>query len=272
VVNQPLISVIIPTFERPGMLKEALESVLAQSFTDWECLVVDDASQQPPVLPADERLRLIQRSHNGGCAAARNTGLSAARGRYVAFLDDDDVYLPDRLADVAGALAANESVVLCQRIGFDGSRGGNRTLVGSVYDVILDGLTPHLGQIVVERAIAPEFDTGFPAVEDVDWWLRLAQRTPISTVESVGLRYRQHDDPRSGHGTKARIDGSLRLLEKHADYFVAHRRAHAFRWKRIALLRLKLGDRSGARGAFLRSLRIQPEYRTVGHIIRTYLA
>src|SRR6476661_8300940 len=94
----PMFSVIIPTYGRSSLLAEAVASVLAQSFSDFECIVVDDASPEAPTLPDDLRLRLIVREHNGGPPAARNTGIASATGAYVAFLDDDDVWRPDRLS------------------------------------------------------------------------------------------------------------------------------------------------------------------------------
>src|SRR5262249_19762355 len=99
----PAFSVVVPTHGRPAFLDAAIRSVLAQTFTDFERIVVDDARPEAPVRPDDERLRLIVRSDNGGPAAARNTGIDNAAGTYLAFLDDDDIWLPDRL------LAAHEA-------------------------------------------------------------------------------------------------------------------------------------------------------------------
>jgi glycosyltransferase involved in cell wall biosynthesis len=97
-VSIPEFSIIVPTFGRPAFLAEAVASVLAQTLADFECIVVDDAT--PGGLTAsvsDPRVRTIRRDSNGGPAAARNTGIEEARGRYLAFLDDDDVWQPGRL-------------------------------------------------------------------------------------------------------------------------------------------------------------------------------
>src|SRR6476661_2260120 len=99
----PTFTVIVPTYGRPEFLADALASIVAQSFADFECIVVDDASPEPASLPADSRLRVIRREFNGGPPAARNTGIEAARGRYVAFLDDDDVWTRRRLEDALEA-------------------------------------------------------------------------------------------------------------------------------------------------------------------------
>jgi len=92
----PLVSVIIPSYNRCQQLKEAIDSVLAQDFEDSELIVVDDGStDKTPDLLADydEKLTAIRRN-NGGVSAARNTGIAAASGELIAFLDSDDLWLP----------------------------------------------------------------------------------------------------------------------------------------------------------------------------------
>jgi glycosyltransferase involved in cell wall biosynthesis len=100
-VDAPRISVIIPAFNRAALIGGAINSVLQQTLEDWELIVVDDASVDdlPGALEkfTDDRIRLERHSSNRGVSAARNTGLAAARGRYVAFLDSDDHWLPTKL-------------------------------------------------------------------------------------------------------------------------------------------------------------------------------
>lgn len=101
----PVVSVITPAFNARRFIGETVESVLAQTFTDFEMLVVDDCSRDdtPEVVRelarADGRVRLIQHQANGGPATARNTALEHAAGRYVAFLDSDDLWLPGKLEE-----------------------------------------------------------------------------------------------------------------------------------------------------------------------------
>jgi glycosyltransferase involved in cell wall biosynthesis len=110
----PLVSVVVPCFNRASLIEGALRSVLDQSFTDWELIVVDDASRDNlaatlRAYTADPRIRCICHPVNRGVSAARNTGVAAARGRFVAFLDSDDAWLPGKLAQqVAAVMAAPE--------------------------------------------------------------------------------------------------------------------------------------------------------------------
>jgi glycosyltransferase involved in cell wall biosynthesis len=266
----PEFSVIVPTHDRQSLLGQAIASVLAQSHPDFECIVVDDASPVPVIVPDDPRIRLLRLERNAGCSAARNTGLRAARGRFVAFLDDDDTYAPERLEMVRDALV-RAPVVVCWRQRPDGSPRPEPPFEGDVSDMILNRMTPHLGQMTVAREVVPRFDERFAAVEDVDWMLRLARCAPFTTVPRLGCRVRLHDGPRLRHGTEARLAGSRQLLETHADYFAAHPVAAAFRWKRIGLMALEVGRPADARRAFWRSLRLHPEAATAVHLARQLL-
>jgi len=100
----PLVSIVVPCHNAAAFLAETLESVILQSFTDWECIVVDDASSDGSATllerfaARESRIRPIFQAINEGAAAARNVGLAAVRGSYLAFLDADDLWMPEKLA------------------------------------------------------------------------------------------------------------------------------------------------------------------------------
>ncbi|HVJ02719.1 MAG TPA: glycosyltransferase family 2 protein [Sphingomonas sp.] len=123
----PLFTVVIPTFNRRDAVVEAVRSALGQSVADIEVIVVDDGSTDgtPSAIAAigDERIHVIVQD-NAGAAAARNRGVAYARGRYVAFLDSDDRFLPDHLADLLPLLAQGDDVVAYCRVIVD--RGSGR--------------------------------------------------------------------------------------------------------------------------------------------------
>jgi len=103
----PLVSVIVPTFNRPDMLAIALKSILAQTFQDFEILVVNDAGEDVRAVVdgfASPKIRYLCHEANKGLAASRNTGIRAARGKYIAYLDDDDSFYPDHLETLVTAL------------------------------------------------------------------------------------------------------------------------------------------------------------------------
>ncbi len=127
----PLVSVVIPCFNRAHLIGDAVGSVLAQTLDDWELIVVDDASVDDLAArlrerSADPRIRLLRHEHNRGVSAARNTGVAAARGRFVAFLDSDDAWMPHKLErQLATALAtADPERALCVTLTRVDMRGG----------------------------------------------------------------------------------------------------------------------------------------------------
>jgi glycosyltransferase involved in cell wall biosynthesis len=112
---QPVFSVVIPLYNRADIVAKTIESVLDQDFSDFEILVVDDGSKDDPE-PAvaafgDSRIRFI-RQENAGGGAARNRGIEEARGRYIAFLDSDDQFLPGKLSIMAATLPADDGLTI----------------------------------------------------------------------------------------------------------------------------------------------------------------
>jgi glycosyltransferase involved in cell wall biosynthesis len=251
-------------------LAQAVASVVAQTRADWECVVVDDGSDTD-FTPPDPRVRLIRRDPAGGPAAARNTGIDAARGTVIAFLDDDDRFTPDRL-ELAATGLERADVALCWTRWIDDPPGtdGGRRLDGDVADHILDATTPHLGATAVRAGCLVRFDESYSAVEDVEWWLRMAAAATVATVPSVGCELRRHAGERvNGTDVAARIRASRQLLEDHETWFRTHPSARAFRLARMGVLALSLGDRRAARSAYVRSLGARPSGLAARGLVRS---
>jgi glycosyltransferase involved in cell wall biosynthesis len=270
-VTVPLFSVIIPTYRRSGLLKEAVSSVLAQTVEEFECIVVDDASPDVPDVPDDPRVRLIRQAANRGASVARNTGIAASRGRYVTFLDDDDLLEPNRL-EIAARGIGRAPVALCWGRFIDGPARPGRILEGDVRDVILDTFVPHVGGAAVSRDVIVSFDDEFRSGEDVEWWLRMSHAAPVTTEPDFGYLQRRHPGVRHMKGPPFRLKAHLEIISRYESYFADHPRAAAFRWKRIGLLALAAGEPAIARDAFVRSVRLAPAPATIGHLIRAIRA
>lgn len=267
----PEFSVIVPTHGRPGFLAEAITSVLDQTVDDFEIIVVDDASIEPATVPTDDpRVRLVRRQVNGGPSAARNTGVSAAAGRYLTFLDDDDLYEPNRLALARMGLRA-APVALCWMSEIGGQPA--RLVINSREMLLRLGVTPSLGRTAVRADVMLPFDESYWGAEDAEWWIRMIlSGVEVTTIPEVGYRVRRHDELRGRHGTLARIEATRRLMAEHPDYFEASPAAAAFRWKRIGLMEAKVGRRSSAIRAFARSMSKHPDPKLVGHAARALVA
>ena len=267
-MTRPTFSVIVTSYNRPALLREALASVLAQTHPDFECIVVDDASPTPPVLPSDPRVKLVSRACNGGPAASRNTGLDHATGQYVTFLDDDDLFVPERL-ELALEGLARAPIALCWSRFVDQSVRRKLMLRGNVHDIILNQGVPSLGATTLRAECTLRFDERFFALQDADWWLRISRDTPVWTMEHFGYLVRKHPGVRHRNDAPAKVRGSLLLLKKHAGYFTSHPRAAAEWWIRTGVLARRLGDYALARRALATAFRRRPTLRTLSRLIRS---
>ena len=269
--GDPLFSVIITAYGRPQLLREAVDSVLAQTVPDFECVVVDDGSPTPVEVHQDVRVRLVRRQ-NGGPAAARNTGLNAARGRHVTFLDDDDLFAPNRL-ELALEGLTRAPVATCWWRNLDEHPdvpSHPLILEGDVSDTILENeIPPFVAACAVERVIVPRFDERFRVSEDKEWWVRLSQTSPVATVPKIGFLHRRHQGPRLTDSIATRLGARLLLLEVHAEYFATRPRAAAHQWVEVGLLAQRLGHHDRARAALRRSFRLRPSMTTLLYLVRS---
>jgi hypothetical protein len=195
VPDHALISVVIPTHNRADLVRRAVRSVIAQSYSNWELLVIDDASNDdtPKVLSTftDSRIRVLRREQQGGASATRNTGLAEARGEFVAYLDDDNVMHPHWLKGVAWAFDHHPEalVIIGARIIDDElrnqglGRGGWPQLAppGFDRDSIARESVADLMQVAHRRELpGARFDEGIRIVEDWDLLARLTRdRDPL---------------------------------------------------------------------------------------------
>lgn len=273
-MSAPSFSVVIPTHGRPQYLDQTLRSVLDQTVDDLEVIVVDDASPEPTVVPTtDPRVRVVRRAENGGAAAARNTGISEARGRWVAFCDDDDLLTPDRLESCLPALQ-DAAVVLTWMARLDDPARrpmDRRDLRGSIHDEVLTHPVPHVGTTIVSRDAVVLFDPRFRVSEDVEWWVRQSAAVEVATVPEVTYLFREHGGERQTARIEDRYRCRLALLQTHHEYFRRRPRAAAYHWRRAGGLALELGDRRAARAAFTRALWLRPSVRDATHVARTFL-
>lgn len=233
----PTVTVVIPTYQRATVVSEAIESALAQSYQDLEVVVVDDGSTDgtEAALAAryggDRRVRVI-RKENGGTASARNLGLEAATGTYIALLDSDDLMLPEHLAALLPQLEADPAVDLA--IGdaaYEGEWSHGRK---SIFDrrgyrppLSLDDMCEGLWVLPsatlwrASRVKALRFDVELRWAEDTDLLFRFfAAGGKAVAVPRIVTRYRHQDGSRGAENkqaSSARIqEARLALQEQYA--------------------------------------------------------
>lgn len=193
----PLVSVVIPTYNRAPMIGQALESVLRQSYSNFELIVVDDGSTDETAVLLDHyqpALTVLSQPHRG-VAAARNAGTSASRGKYIAFLDSDDLWLPAKLAVQVEFLKCSTGVEICQtnEIWMRNGRRVNPKLKhrkpsGDVFRRSLDLCLISPSAVMMTRELFDRvggFDESFVVCEDYDLWLRIAVEHPVSLIEEA---------------------------------------------------------------------------------------
>jgi glycosyltransferase involved in cell wall biosynthesis len=279
----PTVSVVIPAYNRAATIRPAIESVLRQSWTDFELLVVDDGSTDGTLEAAaavkDCRLRLLANPRNLGAAAARNTGIRAARGRWIAFQDSDDEWLPLKLEKQMGRLlapgadhiAAYCGMVVLSPLERHGARAGRLRLkyLPPAAETRVEGdLLPMLAwrnlvstqTLVARRELierAGGFDESFTAIEDHEFILRLAQLGPIALVDEPLVLQRfspnslTRDMPRQ-------VAMQEKLVEKHRALLQNFPRALARQHYVVAGRHRQLGNLPEARRALARAWAIRP--------------
>jgi hypothetical protein len=201
------VTVLTATRNRRRYLSEAIATVREQSITDWEMIVIDDASTDdtPAFLQGlhDPRVSWLRAERQGGQSRAYNLGLAKARGRYVMFLDDDDLLRPDALERLSGALEAQPHAVsaagACRIFHDDGDSvrpyRPARAHTRIMWREFLFGWWSNSGQNLHRTAVVREvggFDPASGPVHDRKLWLQLARRGPICVLPSVTMEYRQH--------------------------------------------------------------------------------
>ena len=226
----PAVSVILPVFNGEKYIGRTIASVLAQTFADWELIVIDDGSTDntPQILASlsrDARLKLI-RQVNQGASAARNTGLAAAVGDYIAFLDADDLWRPIYLERMLASLWARPEAELAFA-GWQYINSDDELLPQTV--IPFDGNVERAQrELVWHNAILPSaavarrptllelggFDHTLKACEDWDMWLRLKLRGVFIAVPEILTLYRAHSESRTDDIQNIERE-QLRLNEKY---------------------------------------------------------
>lgn len=284
----PAVSVVLPAYNREGSIRLAIDSVLRQSFADFELIVVDDAStdgtRAAAEAVADPRVRVIAHPANRGASAARNTGVAAARAPFVAFQDSDDEWLPLKLEKQMARLlaprpagAADYVAAYCGMMILGEPHGPLGTPEGRMRpryfpdpsETAVEGdlLVPLLRmslvstQTLVARADRLRevggFDPDLKALIDWDCVLRLAPLGPIAFVdEPLALQRFSQNSITRDHARK--LAAQKRVAQKHAALFAAHPKLSARHHYVMAGGHRRAGDLPSARAAVAEARRLDP--------------
>ena len=206
--RKPLVSVIIPTYNRWPLVTETIDSALGQDYPNVEVIVVDDGSTDETETELTKRygsrVRYLKQE-NQGPGAARNTGIEIAAGEYIAFLDSDDLWLPNKLSVQVAAMADNEEWALaynpCLIVAADGRNTGQlymhtgRGRTGDNFELMLNLQPIMTSAVIMRRAVFDKvsaFDEEMLSAQDVDLWLRVTMHYPAGYIRAPLTLTREH--------------------------------------------------------------------------------
>jgi glycosyltransferase involved in cell wall biosynthesis len=268
----PRVSVIIPTHNRAEFLEKAIHSVLNQSYTDFEILVCDDASSDDTrkVVEAisDERIRFIRYEQNRGVIRVRNEAISNSSGDYIAFLDDDDEWLPTKLEKQIAILGDSTNKL-----------GGVYTGVYSIDTqlgrIVKTSIPKYSGDILNELLMdnfittssviikkycferVGLFDPEYKSASDYDMWIRIAAEFNFDYVAEPLVNYRNHPKKISTN-YDGLIRGLERLISKHENLFTDNRQAYVNHLLKIGVFQCFNNNSQEGRKTFRTALRFRP--------------
>ena len=273
-----VISVIITTYKRsPNLLKRAILSVIKQTYQSIELLIVDDSPPNFEYRPeiedmicqfADNRLKLIKHPRNYGVSTARNTGIKFAKGAFIAFLDDDDEWLSEKLQKQI--LLMNDSevgLVYCRRYICNDDTNlkhihQRKYFSGQVFDELISG--NFIGSpsfVLVRRECfdrAGMFNEQMNYSEDFEMWLRIAKEYKICYIDEPLAIYHVHKLERATLNYNKVIHGMLELNKIHSEYLSCHKHIKSVRLFRLAICYLLVKKRKKALHTYMSAIRLMP--------------
>jgi glycosyltransferase involved in cell wall biosynthesis len=268
----PQVSVIIPTRNRASYLGGAVRSVLAQSFDDLEIIVVDDCgddnSERVVTSFRDPRIRYLRHDRQRGGAAARNTGIAHASGEYIAFLDDDDEWYPEKLARQMSVLGASPPEIGGVYTGYfivDRSSGQIRGQIvpnhrGDLSQALLaENCIGSTSSMLLRRSCLDKvggFDERLPSFQDYDLWLRLARKYQFECLRAPLLKYFVHGK-KIWTNPQALTQGLELMLRKYG-YAAAFRKKCGTYYLNLGVQYCESNKFEAGRKALLRAARLNP--------------
>ncbi|MBN1870862.1 MAG: glycosyltransferase [Candidatus Omnitrophica bacterium] len=229
-MNQPLVSVVMPTYNQAPFIEEAIKSVLSQTYRHIELIIIDnfstDNTRQIVESFVDPRVRYQPFANQGIIAASRNLGIKQAKGEYVAFIDSDDVWFENKLRLQIDAFNEDPEIGLVSCLFVVKGAGGDgkilgpkeRGIRGHLYDQLLNSNFIVGSSVVVKGSVFGElgyFDESseLRCVEDFDLWLRIARSKKVVFIPEIQGIYRLH--ALNANVEESRLEKALRVIDKH---------------------------------------------------------
>ncbi|MCK5096853.1 MAG: glycosyltransferase [Desulfobacteraceae bacterium] len=284
-IDNPIVSVVIPTYNRKDIISRAIESVRNQTYKNYEIIIVDDGSTDGTVdyikNHYNNKIHCISQE-NQGASSARNKGISEAKGKYIAFLDSDDEWVDSKLTTQVAFLEENpEIALLCGRTyRSDNIKKVNSPLAqkitGNLFTILYSHSFVSTPTVIVKKDVLDQvgaFDLNYKSAEDFDLWLKITHDYQCAFLPDLVAIVNRGKDNLSTDKITLHIH-ALDILEKHYDKRLIPDRVYkkAISNSLIALGRnyLTSGQTSKAKECFIRSFKLYPfRLRSLRYLLKT---
>lgn len=275
----PLVSVIIPSYNRAHMLPRAIESLFKQTYTNWEALIVDDASTDntkevvDAYIAKDKRIRFFKQEKNGGACVARNVGIDNSNATYITFLDSDDEYFPAKIekqvACFENSTVENVGVVSCGRVD---ARDGKEyfkwipSKKGNIVTNLLqkERVGANTSFLMVKKEVLDQhkiyFDPEMPAGQDWDFLIRVCQHAGFDFVPEPLVTIHHHSGERVYTGERALI-AIEKQYDKNKDLLLKDKKIHDKFLMKMVVQNYTYGHTDKA-VAIMQNRLLQPNFKT----------
>lgn len=229
-IEQPLLSVLMPVFNSERFVAEAIESILNQTFKDFEFLILDDASTDKSFEiikdfeKKDPRIKVYQNEKNLGVVASRNKLIELSKSKYIAWLDSDDIALENRLEKQVNFLEEHPEIGMVGAWLIKSDKSGKKLMIWPMetnpdkLQVELFFHSPFSTVVMIRKSALPEklYDSRFPVAEDYDLYCRIAEKNSVANLGIPLLKYRENSASLS-HITDIMEDRSILVIKEHAE-------------------------------------------------------
>lgn len=284
--NNFTVSVIIPTYNRAHLLGRSIRSIMNQTYQNFEIIVVDDGSTDNTdeliFSLVNEKIRYIRHEKNKGAAAARNTGIKAAKGDYIAFQDSDDIWLPEKLEKQMEVFKTAPKKVGVVYTGFYRIIGSKRIYMpyswvnkkdGDIYPQILAGNFVTTQSITVRAGCLEKvglFDENLPRLQDWEFVIRLSKHYSFEFIDEP-LLYSYYTQGCISSDKEALVSALKLIIEKHYIEFKNNKTFLASRYLTLGSALNSCGDFNNARHYFIKAVKTYPfDKRLLLHTILSF--
>jgi len=217
--STPTVSIVVTTFNRVDFLSETIDSILGQTYTDFEIIIVDnmskDGTEEYVTSLGDPRIRYYRNANKGIIAVNRNLGIQMSRGKYIALCDDDDLWVTDKLHKQISIMETKPDVALCytNAESFDGGRVVDKAMVKHAikrnyfFCLLRSNYIPNSSVLIRSNVFQKLglLNVDSSIFEDYEMWLRIAKEFPIYGIEDALIRYRLHANNMAGSRSMATL-------------------------------------------------------------------